>query len=120
MDQFFGRLGKVGAFMKSAFQFIFCFRKAFLAIPVLIAAIIQAKHNMAELGTKVGIILESSGTYSTIITRGQAVVYPFLLTCLCLVCMFCSRKAFYPWLIAVVTLAIPTVILVLNQLFPIL
>jgi len=107
----------VGSFLRSTGQFIFCFRKVFLAIPVVVAAILLAKHNAAVLPAQVGLILSSDGTFSRIITKNQAIYGPLLLTAMPLVCMFLSRKAFYPWLISVVTLAVPPLLLLLNQLF---
>ena len=32
----------IGAFLRSAWQFVFCFRKVFLAIPVIVTAIVLA------------------------------------------------------------------------------
>lgn len=110
-------LGAIGRFFKSAWQFIFFFRRVFMAIPVGVAAYLQAKRSLSLLPLQVGILLAKDGSYARLITRDQAVYYPLAITGICLLCMFCSRKAFYPWLISVVTLVIPTLILLLNQLF---
>lgn len=105
----------VGAFLRSAGQFIFCFRKVFLAIPVVVTAIMLARHNAAVLPEQVGLILSEEGTFSLLVTKMQAVYGPLLVTGVSLIFMFLSRKAFYPWLISVVTLALPPLILLLNQ-----
>lgn len=107
----------IGDFLKSTGQFIFCFRKLFLAIPVIVVAILLARHSAQVLPAQVGLILASDGTFSRIITREQAIYGPLLLTAIPLVCMALSRKTFYPWLISVITLAIPPLLLMLNQLF---
>ncbi|MCI6729883.1 MAG: hypothetical protein SOY32_02350 [Candidatus Faecousia sp.] len=107
----------IGGFLKSTGQFIFCFRKVFLAIPVIVVAILLARHSAQVLPAQVGLILASDGTFSRIITREQAIYGPLLLTAIPLVCMALSRKTFYPWLISVITLAIPPLLLMLNQLF---
>ena len=43
----------VGDFLSSAWQFVFCFRKVFLAIPVIVIAIILARQNAAVLPEQV-------------------------------------------------------------------
>lgn len=106
----------IGSFFKSTGQFIFCFRKVFMAIPVVVAAIMLAKHSAAVLPAQVGLILSSDGTFSRMITKSQAVYGPLLLTAIPLLCMFLSRKSFYPWLISVITLAVPPLLVLLNQL----
>lgn len=110
-------LQSIGRFLKSAWQFVFCFRKAFLALPVVVTAIVFARRNLAQLPARVGLILSTDGTFSLLITKHQAVYGCLALTFLCLVFMALSRKAFYPWLISVITLALPPLLLLLNQLF---
>ena len=39
---------------------------------------------------------------------------PLGLTAACLLLMFCSRKAMYPWAISIFTLALPVLLLVSN------
>ena len=39
----------IGAFLRSAWQFVFCFRKVFLAIPVIVTAIVLACRNASVL-----------------------------------------------------------------------
>lgn len=110
-------LKPVGRFFRSAGQFIFCFRKFFLAIPVVVVAIILAKQNLAQLPDYVGLILEKTGSYSIMVPRIQAVQWPLYITGGCLLLMCFSRKVFYPWLISVITLVIPILIRLLNVYF---
>jgi hypothetical protein len=62
----------------------------------------------------VGINLQSSGAFERMVTRDIAVMGPLGLTAACLLLMFCSRKAMYPWAISVFTLALPILILFTN------
>ena len=64
-----------------------------------------------------GINLQSTGEFAQTISRQLAVTGPLGLTAACLLLMFCSRKALYPWAISIFTLALPIVILVSN-LYP--
>lgn len=107
----------IGRFFSSLLHFIYYFRRIFMAAPVVYAAIELAKRNMAELPLQVGLILGKQGTYELLLPRTEAVYFPLALTGVCILCMFLSRKAFYPWLISVVTLAVPPLLLLLNTLF---
>ena len=62
----------------------------------------------------VGINLQSSGAFEQMITRDMAVMGPLGLTAACLLLMFCSRKAMYPWAISMFTLVLPILILFTN------
>ena len=105
----------IGAFLRSAWQFVFCFRKVFLAIPVIVTAIVLACRNASVLPERVGLFLSTEGTFSLLVSRQQAVFGPRLVTGLSLIFMAASRKVFYPWLISVITLVLPFLIQLLNQ-----
>ena len=70
----------VGDFLRSAWQFVFCFRKVFLAIPVIVIAIILARQNAAVLPEQVGLLLSEEGTFSMLVSKQQAVYGPLLVT----------------------------------------
>ena len=53
----------VGDFLRSAWQFVFCFRKVFLAIPVIVIAIILARQNAAVLPEQVGLLLSEEDLF---------------------------------------------------------
>lgn len=110
-------LKAIGSFLQSIWQFIYCFRKVFLAIPIIVIAILLAWENAAVLPEQVGLILSQDGTYSLMLARKQVVLGCLGLTGLPLIFMFASRKAFYPWLISAVTLIVPYLIRLLNQMF---
>lgn len=97
---------------------IYKLRAVFLAIPVVYYALKIAKYNMAHLPEKVGINLQSTGEFAMYLGRNTAVMGPLILTGGCLVMMFFSRKAMYPWAVSIFTLLLPLLLLVSN-LYPI-
>ena len=96
---------------------IFRLRGFFMAIPVALAALYLAARNMARLPAEVGINLLANGQYQYLISRGLAVMAPLLVTGLCLVMMFLSRRTVYPWIISIFTLVLPYLIWFTN-VFP--
>lgn len=91
-------------------------RSLFLAIPVAAAALVLAAYNMNNLPEEVGFSLLTSGEYAYTISRGTAVCIPLLITGLCLLLMFCSRRVVYPWLISIFSLVLPVLIMVTTLL----
>lgn len=96
---------------------LFRLRKLVLAVPVVYMAMKLARYNLEHLPEEVGINIQSTGEFAQMIARDAAVMGPLGLTAACLLLMFCSRKAMYPWAISVFTLALPILILVTN-LYP--
>ncbi len=96
---------------------LFRLRKLVLAVPVVYMAMKLARYNLEHLPEEVGINLQSSGEFAQMVARDAAVMGPLGLTAACLLLMFCSRKAMYPWAISVFTLVLPILILVTN-LYP--
>ncbi len=91
--------------------------KVFLGVPVIIAAIWLAKENAQRLPEMVGLGIQETGEYLQVVSRNAAVLGPFAVTAVCLVLMFLSRRAVYPWLISVFSLILPIVIWLTN-IFP--
>lgn len=110
-------LKKIGFVLGEIGKWIYRLRGPLLAIPVVVAAIRLAQKNMARLPETVGIFLLEDGNYRWMVERNAAVMYPLVLTAICLVLMFCSRRTVYPWLIAIFTLVLPIVIYITN-VFP--
>lgn len=104
-------------YINLAGMILFRLRKFVLAAPVVYYALKLAAYNMTHLPEQVGINLQSSGEFAMTIARGLAVTGPLGLTIACLLLMFCSRKAMYPWAISVFTLALP-LLLLLSNLYP--
>lgn len=92
-------------------------RKVFISIPVVWGSVYLARLNSQMLPEMVGIGLQNSGEYVRFISRGTAIGGPLVVTALCLVLMFCSRKTLYPWMISLFSLVLPLLVLLTN-LFP--
>ncbi len=117
-------LASVGRFLKRTWEillmiweYIVRLRKIFLSIPVVIAAVELALTNMERLPKTVGWDLQTDGTFAVEVARELACWAPVLLTLVCLVLMFCSKRVLTPWLVSVLTLLIPIFIWVTN-VFP--
>ena len=96
---------------------LFRLRKIVLAAPVVYYALKMAAYNGEHLPEQVGLNLQSTGEFAMTVARSMAVMGPLALTGVCLLMMFFSRKALYPWAISVFTLALP-VLLLISNLYP--
>ena len=113
-----GKIAKgTGNVLATIWRYIKAFKKLWLAIPVGIAAVMLAIHNLANLPKVVGLNLQTNGVFALQIPRGTAVIAPLIITLLCLVLMICSRRTLTPWFVSLVSLALPVVILIMNT-FP--
>ena len=110
-------LRKIGSVLKSIAKWIYRLRGFFMAIPVVLAALYLATKNMARLPDEVGINLLANGQYEYLISRGLAVMGPLVVTGVCLVMMFLSRRTVFPWLISIFSLVLPLLIYITN-VFP--
>lgn len=116
-QQYQTTITKINSLISFTGTVLFRLRKIVMAVPVVLAALRLAAYNRANLPEQVGINLQSSGAFAQIIPRDLAVMGPLGLTIACLLLMFCSRKAMYPWAISIFTLALPLLILFTN-LYP--
>lgn len=96
---------------------VYRLRSVFLAIPVVWYALKLAAYNSKHLPEEVGLNLLSTGEFAMTISRQMAVTGPLVVTAACLVLMFTSRKALYPWAVSIFTLILPILLLVSN-LYP--
>ena len=96
---------------------IYRLRSVFLAIPVAYYALKLAAYNSEHLPEQVGINLLENGAFATTISRELAVTAPLAVTAACLVLMFASRKALYPWAVSIFTLILP-ILLRISNLYP--
>ena len=110
-------LKKIGRILAGIGKWIFRLRGFFMAIPVALAALFLASRNMAQLPEEVGINLLPNGQYEYLISRGLAVVAPLVVTGVCLLMMWLSRRTIYPWIISIFSLVLPLLIWVTN-VFP--
>lgn len=107
-------VGKTNSVINLILVWLFRLRKIVLAAPVVYYALKIAQYNREHLPEQVGLNLQSTGEFATMISRNAAVMCPLALTLGCLVLMFCSRKATYSWMISVFTLALPLLLLISN------
>ena len=110
-------LKKIGRVLASIGKWIYRLRGFFMAVPVALAALFLASRNMARLPEEVGINLLANGQYEYLIGRGLAVMAPLLVTAVCLVMMWLSRRTIYPWIISIFSLILPWLIYITN-VFP--
>ncbi|MBQ2854605.1 MAG: hypothetical protein IJE81_03930 [Oscillospiraceae bacterium] len=96
---------------------VYRLRSVFLAIPVAYYALKLAAYNGKHLPEQVGLNLLSNGEFAVMISRELAVTAPLAVTAACLVLMFTSRKALYPWAVSIFTLILP-VLLLISNLYP--
>lgn len=104
----------IGNVIRWICTWIYKLRKIAMAVPVVIAALKLASDNLARLPETVGLNIQSTGEYAISVTRNYAVWGPFGVTIFCLLLMFCSRKATYPWIISVFSLVLPFLIYLTN------
>lgn len=112
-----GFFGKVGYVFSQIWVQVVKLRKIFLAIPVVILALELAQDNSVRLPEVVGLNLQIDGTFALQITRDLAVWGPVLVTLVCLVLMFCSRRVLTPWVVSLISLILPIFIWIMN-VFP--
>ena len=98
-------------------KWIYRLRGFFMAIPVALAALYLASRNMTQLPEEVGINLLATGEYEFLISRSLAVMAPLVVTGVCILMMWLSRKTIYPWIISIFSLVLPLLIWVTN-VFP--
>ena len=108
---------KVRYYIGIVITVLYRLRKVVMAAPVVYYALKIASYNMEHLPEQVGVNLQSSGEFAMTIARSMAVMGPFALTIACLLLMFCSRKALYPWAVSVFTLVLP-LLLLFSNLYP--
>ena len=110
-------LKKIGHVLGVIGKWIFRLRGFFMAIPVALAALYLAAQNMSSLPEEVGINLQANGEYAFLISRGLAVMAPLVVTGVCLVMMWLSRRTIYPWIISIFSLVLP-ILIWLTNVFP--
>ena len=92
-------------------------RSILMAVPVTVAAILLAIRNISRLPAEVGLSLDTSGEFTVMISRNLAVLGPLVITAVCLLMMFCSKRVTYPWLISIFSLVLPILLWITNT-FP--
>ena len=102
--------------MNPVWQWIYRLHSVFLAIPVLLAALILALRNIIRLPQAVTFswaALNDVGNLvfqNVTINKTLAVWGPFGITAICVSMIFLSRRVVYPWLISLFSLVLPLLI----------
>ena len=103
--------------LAETYEWMYNMRAVLLSIPVIIAAIVLAIINIAQLPAQVGLDMLAVGDFQVTVAKGVVVMAPLALTTVCLLLVFCSKKVMYPWLISVFSLSLP-VAFWLTNVFP--
>lgn len=106
---------KAGQTFVKICKWIYKLRGIILSVPVAVVAIYLAIRSSKALPASVGINLQASGEFATMIDRGLAVWVPLGITAGCIVFTCCSRRMTYPWLISIFTLVIPILLQLTNS-----
>lgn len=96
--------------------YIYRLRTVFMAVPVVVAAIVLAVMNMGRLPESTGLWLLTNGEFLILVPKLIAVMAPVAVTALAVLLVLCSKKALYPWLISVFTLVLPLLIYYTNDI----
>ena len=108
---------EVITFLRHIWVYVVKLRKIILAVPIGWGAIYLALNNMQQLPKTVGVGLQADGNFQLYVTRLPAVLAPLLITAVCVLLMFCSRRTLTPWMVSLFSLLIPVVLLITN-IFP--
>lgn len=110
-----------GSLFRMICMWVYKLRSVILAIPIAFAAVLLALDNLIKLPEVVEICFPSSSAGVAVqiieLNKMVAVFGPLLITVICLVLMFCSRRVAYPWLISVFSLVLP-LFLYFASVFP--
>lgn len=110
--------GKLGPILKKLYKY----RSIAMAIPVAAGSAILATFSMAKLPATVTLNLPGWEEGELVLKllemdKSTAVIVPVIITAVCLLMMFCSRRQTYPWLVSLFSLALP-IILLFAGMFP--
>ena len=117
--QFFRGIGRT---FSNLWKYIFWFRSVVLGAPLGAAAVILAAYNRTRLPEtlsyiKVMVDAESEDALMGLfvmtteyISRDLAVAIPMLMTAVCIVLMLFSKRMLFPFMIGLLTLALPQII----------
>lgn len=114
MEKFKAGSAKVNQVINTIGMWLFRLRKFVMAAPVVYYALKLASYNTEHLPAQVGLNLQANGEFAVTIARSLAVSGPLGLTAGCLLLMFLSKKAMYPWAVSIFTLALPLLLLLSN------
>lgn len=110
-----------GEKLRAAGKMIYKFRSLFMAIPVVICSINLALVSAAKLPSKLMLSVPALEQRELVLKlvemdKSTAIIVPVLVTAVCLLLMFCSRRQVFPWLISIFSLILPVTLIVAGML----
>ena len=96
-------------------KWVYRLRKVIMAAPVVYFALKLAGENGDRLPEMVGLDLQATGEFAYTVSRTAAVQGPLWITLAALALMFLSKKAVFPWVVSILTLALPYLIYFTNM-----
>ena len=106
--------------LRAAAKVVYKFRSLFMAIPVVACSINLALVSAAKLPSKLVLSLPALEQRELVLKlvemdKTTAIFVPVLITAVCLLLMFCSRRQLFPWLISIFSLILPATLIVAGM-----
>lgn len=106
--------------LRAAAKVVYKFRSLFMAIPVVACSINLALVSAAKLPAKLMLSIPAVQERELVLKlvemdKTTAIFVPVLITAVCLLLMFCSRRQLFPWLISIFSLILPVTLIVAGM-----
>lgn len=106
--------------LRAAAKMVYKFRSLFMAIPVVACSINLALVSAAKLPSKLMLSIPALEQRELVLRlvemdKTTAIFVPVLITAVCLLLMFCSRRQLFPWLISIFSLILPVTLIVAGM-----
>ncbi|MBR0446287.1 MAG: hypothetical protein IIX23_03215 [Oscillospiraceae bacterium] len=106
--------------LRAAAKVVYKFRSLFMAIPVVACSINLALVSAAKLPSKLMLSIPAVQERELVLKlvemdKTTAIFVPVLITAVCLLLMFCSRRQLFPWLISIFSLILPVTLIVAGM-----
>lgn len=106
--------------LRAAAKVVYKFRSLFMAIPVVACSINLALVSAAKLPSKLMLSIPAVQERELVLKlvemdKTTAIFVPVLITAVCLLLMFCSRRQLFPWLISIFSLILPATLIVAGM-----
>ena len=106
--------------LRAAAKVVYKFRSLFMAIPVVACSINLALVSAAKLPSKLMLSIPAVQERELVLKlvemdKTTAIFVPVLITAVCLLLMFCSRRQLFPWLISIFSLILPGTLIVAGM-----
>ena len=106
--------------LRAAAKVVYKFRSLFMAIPVVACSINLALVSAAKLPSKLMLSIPAVQERELVLKlvemdKTTAIFVPVLITAVCLLLMFCSRRQLFPWLISIFSLILPVTLIMAGM-----